>query len=57
MDPEDLVISLTRLRDLLVEMEVKELSLLVHEPSRRRLYPRELFALVLVIFSDTNIQV
>ena len=57
VDPENLVLSLTRLRDLVVEMNVKELSLPVYDPNRGRLHPRELYALVHVIFSDTNIQV
>ena len=55
VDPENLVLSLTRLRDFLVEMDVKELP--VYDPNRGRLHPRELYALVHVIFSDTNIQV
>ena len=54
VDPENLVLSLTRLRDFLVEMDVKELSLPVYDPKRGRLHPRELYALVHVIFSDTN---
>ena len=54
MDPEDLVLFLTRLRDFLVEREVKELSLPVYDPKRGRLHPRELHALIHVIFSDTN---
>ena len=57
VDPENLVLSLTRLRDFLVEMDVKELSLPVYDPNRGRLHPRELYALVHVIFSDTNMQV
>ena len=57
MDPENLVLSLTRLRYFLVEMDVEELSLPVYDPNRGRLHPRELYALVLLIFSDTNIQV
>ena len=57
VDPENLVLSLTRLRDFLVEMEVKELSLPVYDPNRGPLHPRELYALIHVIFSDTNIQV
>ena len=57
VDPENLVLSLTRLRDFLVERDVKELSLPVYDPSRGRLHPRESYALVHVIFSDTNIQV
>ena len=43
--------------DEAVEMDVKELSLPVYDPNRGRLHPRELYALVHVIFSDTNIQV
>ena len=57
VDPENLDLSLTRLRDFLVEREVKELSLPVYDPNRGRLHPRELHALIHVIFSDTNIQV
>ena len=57
VDPENLVLSLTRLRDFNVEREVKELSLPVYDPNRGRLHPRELYALIHVIFSDTNIQV
>ena len=44
-------------RFLLVEMDVKELSLPVYDPNRGRLHPRELYALVHVIFSDTKIQI
>ena len=54
---ENLVLSLKRLRDFLVEREVKELSLPIYAPNRGRLHPRELYALIHVIFSDTNIQV
>ena len=57
VDPDNLVLSLSRLRDFLVEMDAKELSLPVYDPNRGRLHPRELYALVRVIFSDTNIQV
>ena len=57
VDPENLVLSLTRLRDFFVEREVKELLLPVYNPNRGRLHPRELYALIQVIFSDTNIQV
>ena len=56
VDPENLVLSLTRLRDFLVEMDVKELSLPVYDPNRGRLHPRELYALIHVTFSDTKIQ-
>ena len=57
VDQENLVLSLTRLRDFPVEREVKELSIPVHDPNRGRLRPRELYALIHVTFSDTSIQV
>ena len=57
LDPENLVLSLTRLRDFLVEREVKALSLPVYDPNRGRLHPWDLYALIHVIFSETNIQV
>ena len=57
MDPENLYLFLTRLRDLLVERGVKELSLPVYDPNRGRLHLRELYALIHLTFSDTNIQV
>ena len=50
VDPESLVLSLTRLRDFLVKREV-------YNPNRGRLNPRQLYALIHVIFSDTNIEV
>ena len=55
--PENLVLSLMRLRDFLVEMDVRELLLRVYDPNKGRLHPRELYALIHVIFSDTTIQV
>ena len=57
VDPEKLVLSLTMLRNFHVEMDVKELSLPVYDPNGGRLHPRELYALVHVIFSDINLQV
>ena len=56
MDPKNLVLSLTRLRHFLLEREVKELLFPVYDPKRERLHPRELYALIHVIFSDTDIQ-
>ena len=56
-DPESLVLGLTRLRDFLVERGVTSLSLPVYDPNRGKLHPRELYALVHVIFSETDIEV
>ena len=55
--PENLVLALTRLRDFLVERGVTSLSLPVYDPNRGKLHPRELYALVHVIFSETDIEV
>ena len=57
VDPESLVLALTRLRDFLVERGVTSLSLLVYDHNRGKLHPRELYALVYVIFSETDIEV
>ena len=56
--PREPSLPLDEAEDFLVEMDVKELSLPVYDPNRGRLlHPRELYPLVHVIFSDTNIQV
>ena len=55
--PESLVLALTRLRDFLIERGVTSLSLPVYDPNRGKLHPRELYALVHVIFSETDIEV
>ena len=51
VDSESLVLALTRIREFLVERGVTSLSLPVYDPNRRKLHPRELYALVHVIFS------
>ena len=59
VDPESLVLALTRLRDFLVERGVTSLSLSlpVYDPNRGKLHPRDVYALVHVIFSETDIRV
>ena len=57
MNPESLMLALTRLRDFLVEREVTSLSLSVYDTNRDKLYFRELYALVHVIFLETDIGV
>ena len=54
MNPESLVLALTRLRDFLVERGITFLSLPVYDSNKRKLHPRELYALVHVIFSETH---
>ena len=55
VDPENLILAWTRFRGFLVERDVEEFSLPVYASSRGRLHPREMYALVHVIFSGTNI--
>ena len=50
VNPESLVLALTRLREFLVKRVLTSLSLPVYEPNRGKLHPRELYALVHVIF-------
>ena len=57
VDLEDLVLYLTRLRDLLAERAVKERSVTVYDSNRGQLHPRELYRLIHIIYSDTNIEV
>ena len=57
VDPESLVLALIRLRDFLVERGVTSLSLPVYDPNRGKLHPRKLYALVHVVFSETDIEV
>ena len=57
VNPESLILALTRLRNFLVERGVTYLSLPVYDPNRGKLHPRELYALVHVIFSETYIEV
>ena len=57
VNPESLILALTRLRDFLVERGVTSLSLPVYDPNSGKLHLRELYALVNVIISETDIEV
>ena len=57
VNSESLVLAFTRLRDFLVERRVTYLPLPVYNPNRGKLNPRELYALVHVIFSETDVAV
>ena len=57
MDPEHAVLALTQLRDFLVEMGVKEVSIPVYNPNRGRLNPRELYAVLHGFFAETETMV
>ena len=52
VNPNSLVLALTRLRDFLVERGVASLSLTFYDPNRGKLHPRELYALTHEIFIE-----
>ena len=57
VDPEHVILALTRLRDFLVEKGIKEVSIPVYDQNRGRLNPRELYAILHVVFAETEITV
>ena len=57
IDPEHVMLALTRLRDFMVKREIREVSMPVYGPNRGRLNPRELYAILHVVFAETEIMV
>ena len=57
IDPEHVMLALTRLRDIMVERGIMEVSMPVHDPNRGKLNPRELYAILHVVFAETEITV
>ena len=57
IDPEHVMLALTRLRDFMVEKGIREVSMRVYDPNRGRLNPRELYAILHVVFAKTEIMV
>ena len=55
IDPEHVILALTRLRDFMIERRIREVSMPVYNPNRGRLNPRELYALLHVVFAETEI--
>ena len=53
---ENLVLALARLRDFLAERGVTSLALPLYDTNRGKLHPKELYALIHVIFSETDIE-
>ena len=56
-DPQHVIMALTRLRDFLVERRIEEVSMPVSDPNRGKLSPRELYAILHVVFEETEIRV
>ena len=51
------MLALTRLRDFMVERGMIEVSMPVYDPNRGTLNPRELYAILPVVFAETEIMV
>ena len=52
IDPEHVMLALTRLRDFMVERRIMEVSMPVYDPNRGKLSPRELYAILHVILDN-----
>ena len=57
IDSEHLMLALTRLRDFMIKTGIVEVSIPVYNPNRGKLSPRELFAILHVVFAETEIKV
>ena len=57
IDPEHAMLALTMLRDFMVERGITEVSMPVYGPNRGKLSPRELYAVLHVVFTETEIMV
>ena len=55
--PEHVMLALTRLRDFMIERGIVEVSMPVYDPNRGKLSPRELYAILHVVFAETEIMV
>ena len=57
IDPEHVMLALTRLRDFMGERGIMEVSMPVYGPNRGKLNTRELYAILHVVFAETEITV
>ena len=57
IDPEHVMLALTRLRDFMIERRITEVSMPVYDLNRGKLSPRELYAILHVVFAETEIMV
>ena len=57
IDPEHVMLALTRQRDFMVEKGIMEVSMPVYDPNRGKLNPRELYSILHVVFAETEITV
>ena len=57
IDPEHVMLALTRLWDFMFERGIMEVSMPVYDPNRANLNPRELYAILHVVSAETEITV
>ena len=57
IDPEHVMLARTRLRDFMIERGIVEVSMPVYDSNRGKLSPRELYAILHVVFAETEIMV
>ena len=57
IDPEHVMLALKKLRDFMIERGIMEVSMPVYDPNRGKLSPRELYAILHVVFAETEIMV
>ena len=57
IDPEHVMLALTRLRDFMIKRRITEVSMPVYDPNRGKLSARELFAILHVVFAEMEIMV
>ena len=55
IDPEHVILALTRLRDFMVERGIREVSKPFYDPNRGKFNPSELYAILHVVFAETEI--
>ena len=55
IDPEHVMLALTRLRDFMIERRIMEVSIPVYDPNRGKLNPMELYAILHVVYAETEI--
>ena len=57
IDPEHVMLALAKLGDFMIERRITEVSMPVYDPNWCKLSPRELYAILHVIFAETEIMV
>ena len=53
IDPEHVMLALTKLRDFMIERRITKVSMPVYDPNRGKLSPREPNAILHVVFAET----